>query len=134
AVKVASPDAVNPVLIRRAAALEVPVLVSTGTCEAEELDDVAATIHGHATGGALLQCVSSYPTPDAAASLGGIAALRGRFGLPVGYSDHTTRDDTGAFAVAAGAAVIEKHLTYDPRAKGPDHAASLDPDQFARYV
>ena len=52
----------------------------------------------------------------------------------VGYSDHTHSIDTGALAVAAGACILEKHLTYDCNARGPDHAASLNPEQFKEYV
>jgi N-acetylneuraminate synthase len=54
--------------------------------------------------------------------------------VPIGYSDHTTESVTGALAAAAGATIVEKHLTYDRTAKGPDHAASADPAQFERYV
>jgi sialic acid synthase SpsE len=60
--------------------------------------------------------------------------LRDRYHLPVGYSDHTTEVTTGALAVAAGACVIEKHMTYNPKAHGPDHAASFDEPTFERYV
>ncbi len=134
AVKIASPDAVNPALLTAAAELGLPMIVSTGTCEADELEPLAALLRAHPPGGALLQCVSSYPTPDDDAALGGIAALRERFGLPTGYSDHTTGLDTGALAVAAGAVILEKHLTHDPTAPGPDHAASLGPDDFAAYT
>ena len=63
-----------------------------------------------------------------------IGELRDRFGVPTGYSDHTTEPLAGALAVAAGAAIVEKHLTYDRNAGGPDHAASFDPAQFAEYV
>ncbi len=83
---------------------------------------------------ALLHCVSSYPVSDADAHLCWIGELAGRFGVPVGYSDHTTDCLAGALAVAAGATVVEKHLTYDRAAAGPDHSASADPGQFARYV
>ena len=132
AVKIASPDAVNVPLLDAAATLGVPVLISTGTCDIDELGDAAAAVRR--TGGALLQCVSAYPTPEADAALGGIAALAARFGVPVGYSDHTAAEDTGALAVTCGAVVIEKHLTHDRVAAGPDHAASLDPAGFGRYV
>ncbi len=134
AVKIASPDAVNPPLVQGAAELALPLLVSTGTCELDELEWVAGLLRRHSPGGALLQCVSSYPTPIDSAALGGINALQARFGLPVGYSDHTTELFTGALAVAAGACVIEKHLTLDPHSPGPDHAASLDPVRFMHYV
>ncbi len=134
AVKIASPDAVNPLLLEAAAGLDRPLWVSTGTAHADELDAAAhhATQSPH---GALLQCVSAYPTPDHAAALGGITALRQRFpGLRVGYSDHTPDEDTGALAVAAGACLLEKHLTHDPAAPGPDHAVSLDPAALGRYI
>ncbi|MEM9882202.1 MAG: N-acetylneuraminate synthase family protein [Planctomycetota bacterium] len=133
AVKIASPDAVNPPLLDAAAALGRPVLVSTGTCDLDELDHAADV--ARATGGALLHCVSAYPTPEPDAALGGIAALRRRFpGVRVGYSDHTAALDTGALGVAAGACVLEKHLTHDRQAAGPDHAASVEPDGLQAYV
>ncbi|MEM1109258.1 MAG: N-acetylneuraminate synthase family protein [Planctomycetota bacterium] len=137
AVKIASPDAVNTPLLDAAAALGKPMLISTGTCELDELS--AAAEHARTTRGALLQCVSSYPTPEEEAGLGGITALRERFapegGIALGYSDHTNMwFNTGGFAVAAGACVIEKHLTHDRKALGPDHAASLEPKHFKTYV
>jgi len=134
AVKIASPDAVNTPLLDAVASLGKPILVSTGTCELSELVPAAALLSSHGPGGCLLQCVSSYPTPTQDAALGGMAVLRQRFGLAVGYSDHTRDPMTGALAVVAGAVVVEKHLTYDTKAKGPDHAASADPKQFAEYV
>lgn len=133
-VKIASPDAVNMPLIGAAAGLGLPLVVSTGTCELAELLPLARLMGDHQAGGCLLQCISSYPVPVDQAGLGGILALERRFGLPVGYSDHTTLPETGALAVACGACVIEKHLTYDRAAKGPDHAASFDPEQFRAYV
>jgi len=134
AVKVASPDAVNSPLLEAAGALQRPLLVSTGTCRRDELSQAAAAVRDCPAGGALLQCVSSYPTPMEQAALGGIARLRDAFGLAVGYSDHTPGLDTGALAVAAGACVLEKHLTWDQSAPGPDHATSLEAGQFAEYA
>lgn len=134
AVKIASPDAVNPPLLKAVAALQKPMLVSTGTCEVDELEWVAGLLKRHEPGGILMQCVSSYPTKMEDAGLGGMMVLRERFTLPVGYSDHTTEIITGALATAAGACVLEKHLTLDVHADGPDHAASLDPVHFSHYV
>ncbi len=134
AVKIASPDAVNPPLYDAVAGLGLPMIVSTGTCTLEELDPVATLLRARPAGGALLQCVSAYPVTEEDAAMGGIAVLAERYDLPVGYSDHTAADDTAAPAVAAGACVLEKHLTHDRNAPGPDHAASLEPDAFARYV
>ena len=136
AYKFASPDVINRPLIEAVAGLGCPLLVSTGAATLDEsvraygwLSDLGA-----AERCAFLQCVSSYPARVEEAALGGIGALRDAMGCPVGYSDHTPGVDTGALAVCAGASVLEKHLTYDRSAKGPDHSASLDPDQFAEYV
>lgn len=134
AVKTASPDAVNTPLLMACAALGLPMLISTGTCSLSELEPAAGLLRGHDAGGAMLHCVSSYPTPMDAAQLGGVRAMGEALNLPIGYSDHTPGLQTGALAVMAGAVVIEKHLTHDRNAAGPDHAASLDPPQMKRYV
>ncbi|MEM7755944.1 MAG: N-acetylneuraminate synthase family protein [Planctomycetota bacterium] len=136
AYKTASPDIINKPLLQSLAATEKPMIVSTGTSTLDEVTRAASWLGGaHGEGQtrlAVLQCVSSYPAPDAA--LDGIAAIHGATGLPTGYSDHTPGTDTGARAVALGACVLEKHLTYDTNATGPDHAASLEPAAFAEYV
>lgn len=133
-IKVASPDVVNLPLLDAVLELGMPTLVSTGASELHEVRDAAEQLQKHAAGGALLQCVSSYPVAMEDASLGGIDALREAFGLPVGYSDHTGEARTGGLAVAAGACVLEKHFTHDVEASGPDHAASLDASGMERYV
>jgi N,N'-diacetyllegionaminate synthase len=133
AVKIASPDAVNHPLLEAAATLGKPMLVSTGGCDIDELQFVADLLKAHEPGGCLMQCVSSYPTPEADAALGGIKVLADRFGLPVGYSDHTMEITTGAMAVAAGACVLEKHFTFNRDSDGPDHFLSLDPVHFTHY-
>ncbi len=132
AIKFASPDAVNLPLIEAMTPLGKPLLISTGTCRFEELDATVAQVKGAPA--ALLHCVSAYPVAMEHANLPRIAGLMNRFGLPVGYSDHTTELVSGALAISQGACFIERHLTYDRAAAGPDHAASLDPRQFAEYV
>lgn len=134
AIKTASPDAVNEPLLEVCAAMGLPMLISTGTCSMAELGFAAGLLLEHASGGALLHCVSSYPTPMNDAQLGGVVAMREALGAMVGYSDHTTGLMTGALAVSAGAVVIEKHLTHDRQAAGPDHAVSLDAEQMEQYV
>jgi sialic acid synthase SpsE len=132
AYKSASPDLINRPLLDAAAGTGAPLIVSTG---ASTLDEVARAARwlDHARGRlAMLQCVSSYPAPDDA--LAGIPAIAHATGLPTGYSDHTPSVETGAEAVRCGACILEKHLTYDTRAQGPDHAASLDAPAFARYA
>jgi len=134
AVKLASPDLVNDLLFDAALALGLPVIASTGASRQDEIDRAVARVTR--TGGklALLHCVSSYPTPDAEAGLGRVADLARRHGVVVVYSDHTQNLNSGALAVAAGASIVEKHLTHDRSARGPDHAASADPRQFREYA
>lgn len=133
AYKTASPDVIHRPLLERLAATGRPLIVSTGASTPDEVRRAVAWLEGERDRTALLQCVSSYPTPLHDAELGGIGAL-GVFGLPVGYSDHTAEIQTGAQAAALGACILEKHLTYDRGAPGPDHAASLEPDGLAAYV
>jgi len=134
AVKIASPDLINRVLLRRAAALGKPLLLSTGACEWREIETAARWLDGWGAHYALLHCISAYPAAEQEANLCWIGELAARFGVPAGFSDHSTSEIMGALAVAAGAAIVEKHLTYDRNATGPDHRLSADPAEFARYV
>ncbi len=134
AIKIASPDLVNPVLLKGVASLGRPMLLSTGTATMDEIRRATQWLHARNATYALLHCISCYPTPAEQAHLGWISELARCFPVPVGYSDHTTDEWAGGLAVAAGACVIEKHLTWDRSAPGPDHAASADPEQFVRYV
>lgn len=136
AIKTASPDIINTPLLKALAKAGKPMIISTGAANADEIR-AALKQFGHIA----LHCVSAYPTPDNCAQLAGIAALAdlaasvaGDREFAIGYSDHTHSVDTGALAVACGATVLEKHLTWDRNARGPDHAASLDPGQFSLYV
>jgi sialic acid synthase SpsE len=133
AIKIASPDLVNYLLLERAARSGRPLLVSTGASTRAEIDQTVQWLRGWNAPFALMHCISSYPTPSPEAHLSWIHELA-RFEAPVGYSDHTTAALAGALAVAAGACLVEKHLTYDCSAAGPDHAASADPFQFRNYV
>jgi sialic acid synthase SpsE len=127
-------DLVNRPLLMRAAQLGNPLLISTGAANMQEVQEAVQWLREWGAAFVLLHCVSSYPTPDADANLCWIGELATRFEVPVGYSDHTAEMLSGALAVAAGACVIEKHLTYDRSAAGPDHAASAAPAEFAEYV
>lgn len=82
----------------------------------------------------LLHCITEYPAPPHAANLRAMDTLAVAFGLPVGLSDHTMGVAVATAAVARGASVIEKHFTLDRRASGPDHGASLEPDELAALV
>ena len=133
-IKIASPDLVNKPLLERAAQCGVPLLISTGAATLDEIDTCVSWMKAWHVPFSLLHCVSAYPTPVNDARLAWIDALRSRYDVPIGYSDHTTEAISGALAVAAGACVIEKHLTWSRFASGPDHAASADPHQFGAYV
>jgi len=136
ALKLASSDLTNLPLLRAAGASGLPLILSTGAAELNEADAAVAELTQlgarHRT--ILLHCVSRYPTLPEECNLAAIGALRTRYALPVGFSDHTPEAATGALAVAAGAVVLEKHLTLDRGAAGPDHFFSLTPTLFAEYV
>lgn len=136
AIKIASTDLNNTPLLGRAASLGVPLILSTGASTEDEINDAVAWTHRHGAAARLilLHCVSAYPTPLPAARLASIRTLLRRFAVPVGYSDHTVEIQTGGWAVAAGASVLEKHFTLDRGAAGPDHALSLDARGLQEYI
>lgn len=134
AYKTASPDIIHKPLLDRLASTGKPLILSTGASTMEEVHRAIVWLRGSHDRLAVLQCVSSYPTPPAQAELGGIKLLKRALACPVGYSDHTSGEDTGALAVALGASILEKHFTYDTSAKGPDHSASLTAAALRRYI
>jgi len=134
AVKIASPDLVNRPLLGAVSRLGVPMILSTGAATMAEVATTANWLSEWNQQYALLHCISSYPTPATDTNLCWIEELAETFPVPIGFSDHSTDPLSGALAVASGASIIEKHLTYDRRAVGPDHAASADPEQFDAYV
>ena len=135
AFKFASAQIVELPLLTHAARKGKLLIVSTGMASVAEIEEALATIR--AAGDppvVLLQCTTNYPSRVDEANLRAIATLRETFGVPVGYSDHTEGDAAAVAAVALGAVLLEKHLTLDRSLPGPDHAASLDPAQFASMV
>lgn len=134
AYKTASPDIINKPLLDALANTGKPLIVSTGASTIEEVKRMVEWLRPMHEQLAVLQCVSSYPTPDTEKEIGGIRALADVFGGTIGYSDHTRGNGTGAHAVAWGASILEKHFTYDRDATGPDHAASLLPWMFTKYA
>jgi N,N'-diacetyllegionaminate synthase len=134
ALKLASPDLVNTLLIDACRATGLPCVLSTGASTMEEIDQTIDSLGPMRDRAMLMQCVSAYPTPQECASLGAIRTIAQHTAMPVGYSDHTMSVRTGALAVAAGACFLEKHLTHDRLAAGPDHASSLDTDGMREYI
>jgi N-acetylneuraminate synthase len=132
--KIASGELTNAGLLARAAQTGKPLILSTGM---SSLGEVMAAVDVVRAGGApcaLLHCVSNYPAEDADVNLRAIDTMSAVFGLPIGYSDHTRGIEIAVAAVARGACIIEKHLTLDRSLPGPDHQASLEPEEFAAMV
>jgi N,N'-diacetyllegionaminate synthase len=136
AIKIASPDVTNTPLLAAAAKTGLPLIISTGAAEPDEIDDAVQFMAAHEAWERLilLHCVSSYPVANSDANLRRIHVLAHRTGRPAGFSDHTTSVEIGALAVAAGAVVLEKHFTLDRHQIGPDHGFSLEPKELAEYV
>ncbi|MCZ4316325.1 N-acetylneuraminate synthase [Comamonadaceae bacterium G21597-S1] len=159
-IKLPSGDITCGPLLLQAARLQRPMLLSTGMSTLTDIesalgvlafgltrqdeptrqsdfedayasDEGLAALQRHVT---ILHCVTQYPAPARAVNLRAMDTIAGAFGLPVGYSDHTLGIEVALAAVARGATVIEKHFTLDCSLEGPDHAASLDPQELARLV
>lgn len=134
AFKVSSGDLTNLPLLRYLAIKRRPLIVSTGMATLGEVEEAVRTLEEADSSFALLQCISNYPAPPSDVNLRAMATMRTAFGVPVGYSDHTAGTCVSVAAVALGASIIEKHFTLDRTLPGPDHVASLEPDELRRMV
>ena len=112
-----------------------PVVMSTGMCELEEINEAIKVLTDNGTTNIkLLHCNTEYPTPFEDVNLKAMQTLREEFGFEVGYSDHTKGIEVPIAAVALGATVIEKHFTLDRKMEGPDHKASLEPRELSEMI
>jgi N-acetylneuraminate synthase len=135
AFKIASFELVDLPLIRRAAEVGRPLIMSTGMASSDEIDAaVDAALESGAAGVALLRCNSSYPAPPSEMDLRTIPDMAERWHVPIGFSDHTLGVTAATVAVALGACVLEKHLTASRAEPGPDSSFSLEPAEFAATV
>lgn len=133
--KIPSGEITNLPFLRHVAGKKIPLILSTGMTTLGEVEEALETISSIAPiAVTLLHCVTEYPAPYEQVNLLAMETLRKAFRVPVGYSDHTPGIEVPIAAVALGAAVIEKHFTLDKNLPGPDHKASLDPDEFAQMV
>jgi N,N'-diacetyllegionaminate synthase len=135
--KVPSGEITNLPMLRRIGAVGRRVLLSTGMATLGEIEAAVDALEQAGTSRELitiLHCTTDYPASIDDVNLRALPALAAAFGTAVGYSDHTAGINVATAAVALGASVIEKHLTLDCTAPGPDHAASLEPADFATMV
>lgn len=156
--KLPSGEVTNAPLLLAAARTRIPIILSTGMSNMDEIGTALSVLFYGYTGERvpaitgkmplptppmleslqnrviLLHCVSQYPAPAEATNLRAMESMRQAFGLSVGLSDHTLGTSIPIAATALGATVIEKHFTYDTNAPGPDHKASLSPDELTRMI
>lgn len=133
--KIPSGEVTNLPYLLTIAKTKKPVVMSTGMCEMEEIQAAMDVLKANGTPKiTLLHCNTEYPTPFEDVNLRAMASMRERFGVDVGYSDHTTGIEVPIAAVALGAVMIEKHFTLDRNLEGPDHKASLEPQELAAMV
>lgn len=133
--KVPSGEITNIPFLEHIARKGKPIILSTGMSTLGEVEEAIGVLKG--TGAdqiTLLHCVTEYPAPYDEVNLRAMQTLKTAFGLPVGYSDHTPGIEVAIAAVALGAEVIEKHFTLDRSLPGPDHAASLEPEELRQMV
>jgi N,N'-diacetyllegionaminate synthase len=135
--KVPSGEITNLPYLRRVARFGKELILSTGMATLGEIEAALEVIERSGCPRnqiTLLHCTTEYPAPYGEVNLKAIATLREAFGVAVGYSDHTEGIEISLAAVALGATIIEKHFTLDRSMPGPDHAASLQPDELRALV
>ena len=135
--KIPSGEITNLPYLRRIASQKLPVILSTGMASLGEIEAAIDVLEQSGTSRdqiTVLHCTTEYPVPLDEVNLRAMQTISKSFGVEVGYSDHTDGIAVAIAAVAMGAVVIEKHLTLDRTMEGPDHGASLEPDQFTAMV
>jgi N,N'-diacetyllegionaminate synthase len=135
--KIPSGEITNLPYLRKIGSLQKKVILSTGMADMGEIEDALKALEEAGTKRrdiTVLHANTEYPTPMRDANLRAMLAIRYAFKVKVGYSDHTLGIEAAIAAVALGATVIEKHFTLDKGMEGPDHKASLEPDELKAMV
>ncbi len=129
--KIPSGEVTNYPYLVALAKTKKPIIMSTGMCTMDEIGAAIKTLKDNGSDDIkLLHCNTEYPTPFEDVNLAAMQSMRNAFGLEVGYSDHTKGIEVPIAAVAMGATIIEKHFTLDRNMEGPDHKASLEPNEL----
>jgi N,N'-diacetyllegionaminate synthase len=135
AIKIGSGELTNFPLLEHIARQKRVIILSTGMAYLSEVEEAVRCIQAYSDAPLiLLHCVSNYPAREADVNLRAMLTMRQALGLPIGYSDHTMGVTVPIAAVALGACAIEKHFTLDRSLPGPDHRASLEPDEIRAMV
>lgn len=135
--KIPSGEITNYPYLKKIAQFGEPVILSTGMCEMKDIEAALKVLTDNGLSKdkiSILHCNTEYPTPFKDVNLLAMNELKERFGVRVGYSDHTKGIEVPIAAVALGAEIIEKHFTLDRNMEGPDHKASLEPDELKAMV
>ena len=135
--KIPSGEITNLPYLRQVASLFPEVIISTGMATITEIKDAVKVLTDNGVSKdkiTVLHCNTEYPTPMEDVNLKAMLHIQRELGVPVGYSDHTLGIEVPIAAVALGAMVIEKHFTLDKTLPGPDHKASLEPDELKAMV
>lgn len=135
--KIPSGEITNYPYLKKIAQYHEPVILSTGMCEIEDISaamDVLLKYGVKREQITILHCNTEYPTPFEDVNIRAMQEMRDKFHVSIGYSDHTKGIEVPIAAVALGASVIEKHFTINRNMEGPDHKASLEPDELKAMV
>ena len=131
AVKISSPDLTHLSFVKKAAQKNLPIVLSTGMGDADEIEKAVNTVRGEGNDRiVLLHCISNYPSRYEEMNMRCLTELKTRFKVPIGLSDHTTDNLSAIVAASLGAAMIEKHFTLDRSLPGADNAMSMEPEEL----
>ena len=133
--KIPSGEVTNYPYLAKIGKTKKKIVMSTGMCEMSEIQDAIEVLEENGADDiTILHCNTEYPTPFEDVNLSAMAQMKNELKKPVGYSDHTKGIEVPIAAVALGAVVIEKHFTLDRGMDGPDHAASLEPQELKQMI
>lgn len=133
--KLPSGEVTNYPYLKKIGETKKKVVMSTGMCNLKEIGEAVSVLEENGTKDiTLLHCNTEYPTPFSDVNLLAMHHIHRELHKPVGYSDHTVGIEVAIAAAALGAVVIEKHFTLDKTMEGPDHAASLNPDELKQMI